>query len=172
MFSQTVEYALRAVVYLARHQASGPVDSQRIAEATQVPASYLAKILQDLARTDILSSKRGVGGGFLLAASPDDLSILDVVNAVDPIRRINQCPLSLPAHCETLCPMHARLDESLGQVEQTLRRSTIREMMFDPTRPTPLGEPESSIPEASSIGEAAPVDSRDPPGTDGGPSPG
>ena len=166
MFSQTVEYALRAVVYLARHQATGPVDSQRIAEATQVPASYLAKILQDLARTDILSSKRGVGGGFQLAASPEDLSILDVVNAVDPIRRINQCPLSLPAHCETLCPMHARLDESLGQVEKTLRRSTIREMMFDPTRPTPLGEPEPSIPGASA------VDSRDPPGTDGDQQPG
>ena len=141
MFSQTVEYALRAVIHLAQHQTAGPIDSQRIAEATQVPPSYLAKILQDLARTEILISKRGVGGGFQLALSPDELSILDVVNAVDPLQRITGCPLSLPAHCETLCPMHARLDESLAQVERTLRMSTIREMMFDPNRPTPLGAP-------------------------------
>jgi Rrf2 family protein len=149
MFSQTVEYALRAVIFLAQNQTGGSIDSQRIAEATQVPPSYLAKILQDLARTEILISKRGVGGGFLLAVSPDDLSILDVVNAVDPLQRITGCPLSLPAHCETLCPMHARLDESLAQVEQTLRRSTIREMMFDPNRPSPLGDaPDSAATES------------------------
>ena len=104
-----------------------------------MPPSYLAKILQDLARTEILVSKRGVGGGFQLAVSAGDLSILDVVNAVDPWKRITGCPLSLPAHCEVLCPLHARLDESLAQVEQTLRASTIREMMFDPDRPAPLG---------------------------------
>ncbi|MFI4894177.1 MAG: hypothetical protein ACIAQ0_12190, partial [Phycisphaerales bacterium JB058] len=40
----------------------------------------------------------------------------DVINAVDPLKRITGCPLSLPAHCKTLCPMHARLDESIAQV--------------------------------------------------------
>lgn len=139
MFSQTVEYALRAVVYLAQHADDGPIDSSRIAEATQVPPSYLAKILQDLARTAVLTSKRGVGGGFQLARSPDDLSVLDVVNAVEPLQRITGCPLSLPAHCRQLCPMHARLDEACALVEATLRRSPIREMMFDPSRPRPLG---------------------------------
>ena len=117
MFSQTVEYALRAVIYLAQHRGDGAVESQRIAEATQVPPSYLSKILQDLARIGILSSKRGVRGGFHLLSSPDDLSVLDVINAVDPLRRITKCPLSLPAHCDVLCPMHARLDESVAQVE-------------------------------------------------------
>ncbi len=141
MFSQTAEYALRAVIYLAQNQSDGAIDSQRIADATQVPPSYLAKILQDLARTEILHSKRGVGGGFRLTVSPDDLSILDVINAVDPFQRITGCPLKLPAHCETLCPMHARIDESLAQVQDTLSKSTIREMMFDPSRPSPLGTP-------------------------------
>ncbi len=140
MFSQTVEYALRAVVYLAQHEDDGPVDSLRIAAATQVPPSYLAKILQDLARTEVLTSKRGVGGGFQLSRSPDDLSVLDVVNAVEPLQRIIGCPLSLPTHCRQLCPMHARLDEACAQVEATLRRSLIREMMFDLSRPTPLRE--------------------------------
>lgn len=140
MFSQTVEYALRAVVFLAQHHDEGPVESGRIAEATQVPPSYLAKILQDLARTEILDSKRGVGGGFQLQHAPDDLTVYDVLSAVEPLQRITGCPLSLPTHCRQLCPMHARLDEACAQVEETLRRSPIREMMFDPSRPPPLRE--------------------------------
>ena len=138
MFSQTVEYALRAVIYLAQHQHEGPIGNRVIANATQVPTSYLSKILHDLARSEILNSRRGVGGGFQLTGSPDDLSVLDVVNAVDPLQRITGCPLSLPTHCQQLCPMHARLDESLALVEETLGRSTIREMMFEPSRPQPL----------------------------------
>ncbi|MCG8652739.1 MAG: Rrf2 family transcriptional regulator [Pirellulales bacterium] len=146
MFSQTVEYALRAVVYLARHQQDGPIGNRVIAEATQVPTSYLSKILHDLAASGILSSRRGVGGGFQFAHSPDELSVLDVINAVDPLGRIKGCPLSLPSHCEQLCPMHARLDESLAMMEKTLGASTIGEMMFDPTLPLPL---EDSKPAAS-----------------------
>ena len=144
MFSQTVEYALRAVIFVAQHQDERPVESSRIAAATQVPPSYLSKILQDLVRTGILNSRRGAGGGFQLRQTPEELSVLDVVNAVDPLKRITGCPLSLPAHCTTLCPMHARLDESVAAVEKTLQGSSIREMMFDPSRPTPLGEGESS----------------------------
>ncbi len=140
MFSQTVEYALRAVIYLAQHHTEGPIGNRVIAEQTQVPTSYLSKILHDLAAREILVSRRGVGGGFQLAASPDDFSVLDVVNAVDPLQRITGCPLSLPSHCEQLCPMHARLDEALALVERTLGNSTIREMMFEPRRPMPLQE--------------------------------
>ncbi len=139
MFSQTVEYALRAVIYLAQHQQEGPIGNRVIADATQVPTSYLSKILHDLAASEILASRRGVGGGFQLACSPEELSVLDVVNAVDPLQRISGCPLALPSHCQQLCPMHARLDESLALVEETLGRSSIHEMMYEPNRPAPLG---------------------------------
>lgn len=138
MFSQTVEYALRAVVYLAQHQADGPVGNRTIAEATQVPTSYLSKVLHDLAAAEILVSRRGVGGGFQLRPTPDEMSVLDVVNAVDPLQRITGCPLSLASHCARLCPMHARLDEALATMEKTLGDSTIREVMFAPDSPQPL----------------------------------
>ncbi len=146
MFSQTVEYALRAVIYLAQHQAKGPIGNRVIADATQVPTSYLSKILHDLAGSEILSSRRGVGGGFQLACSPTELTVLDVVNAVDPLERIHGCPLSLPSHCKQLCPMHARLDESLALVEETLGKSSIAEMMFEPNRPAPLTDAEAVAP--------------------------
>lgn len=140
MFSQTQEYALRAVVWLAQHPDETPAGSPRIAEETCVPTSYLLKVLQELARQGIVSSKRGVGGGFTLDHSPDDLTVLEVVNAVDPLRRISACPLGLKTHRHQLCPMHHRLDEALGLVEDALANSTIREVMSAPGRPEPLIE--------------------------------
>lgn len=140
MFSQTQEYALRAVVWLAQHAEEGAVGNARIAEATDVPTSYLSKVLQELARGDIVASKRGIGGGFQLARNPDELTVLEVINAVDPLRRISACPLGLKTHKRQLCPMHHRLDEALGLVEEALGSSTIREIMSDPNRPVPLTE--------------------------------
>lgn len=140
MFSQTTEYALRAIVFLAQHQNDGPTGNAKIAEKTQVPPSYLAKILQSLTAVNILTSKRGAAGGFQLAVAPEELSVLDVVNAVDPIKRITTCPLGLKTHAKTLCPMHARLDAALESVEESLRKSTISELINEPGRPQPLVE--------------------------------
>jgi len=151
VFSQTVEYALRAVIYLAQHQSEGSVGNRTIAEATQVPTSYLSKVLHDLAAAEILVSKRGVGGGFQLRRTPDELTVLDVMNAVDPMQRITGCPLSLASHCRQLCPMHARLDQALATMEKTLAESTIREMMFSPDLPEPL---------VDDPGEHAPAENR------------
>lgn len=110
----------------------------KIAKATQVPSSYLAKILQNLVKSGIVKSKRGVGGGFLLAVAPDQLSVLDVVNAVDPLQRIRICPLNLSSHRHKLCPMHSRLDEALATVEKALAESKISDMLYDENRPRPL----------------------------------
>lgn len=112
----------------------------KIASATQVPSSYLAKILQNLVKEKIVASKRGVGGGFVLAHDPEKLSVLDVVNAVDPIKRIRSCPLNLKTHQKQLCPMHARLDDALATVEKALADSLISDMLDDNTKPKPLVE--------------------------------
>jgi Rrf2 family protein len=80
MFSQTVEYALRAVVYLAA-QAPSPRTTVQIAAATLVPEAYLSKVLQELTRAKLLHSKRGRGGGMVLAKTPCELTILEVVNS-------------------------------------------------------------------------------------------
>src|SRR5580698_6674931 len=97
MFSQTVEYALRAVVHLADRGPS-PQTSDQIATATRVPKAYLSKVLQGLSRAKVVLTKRGLGGGIILVKSPAELTILEVVDAVEPIRRIRECPLGLKAH--------------------------------------------------------------------------
>jgi Rrf2 family protein len=127
MFSQTVEYALRAMMHLASLDGT-PETSERIAAETKVPPGYLCKVMRDLVRARLVESYRGRGGGFVLAARPADITILDVVGAVDPIRRIHKCPMDKPEHAK-LCPLHQRLDEALASVESSFRKTTLAEVL-------------------------------------------
>ena len=127
MFSQTVEYALRAMMYLATLDGA-PESSERIAAQTRVPPGYLSKVMRDLVLAKLVGSFRGPGGGFVLAAGADAISILDVVRAVDPIRRIHRCPMGNPDHAE-LCPLHRRLDGALADIERAFRETTLAEML-------------------------------------------
>ncbi len=139
MLSQTVEYALRAVVQLAS-VAPRTSKTSELAAVTQVPPAYLSKVLQSLVRAGIVSSQRGIGGGVGLAKDAKELTILDIVNAVDPIRRIKSCPLELATHGTKLCPLHRRLDAALAQVEQAFRATTLAEIIEDPGKIKPLCE--------------------------------
>ena len=144
MFSQTVEYALRATLYLAG-EFPAPRTTDQIASATRVPKAYLSKVLQGLVRSGLIRSQRGLGGGMTLATSPESLTILEVVNAVDPIGRIKTCPLGLAAHGVNLCPLHRRLDDALATVEAAFRTTTLAEVLAEPTTSVPLCDFPASI---------------------------
>lgn len=137
MFSQTVEYALRAVVFLAQ-RSPDPQKTAEIAEATQVPSAYLAKVLQGLREKEIVRLQRGVGGGVSLALPPEELTILTVVNAVDPIRRITSCPLDLQGHGVRLCALHRRMDNAMMEMENAFAATTLAELLEDPNPSVPL----------------------------------
>lgn len=139
MFSQTVEYALRAVVHLA-YEAPDARTTAQIAEATKVPKDYLSKILQGLSKRGIVTTQRGVGGGISLAKTPEEVTILDVVNAVEPIERIQSCPLGLKTHGVRLCPLHKRLDAAMALVEDAFRNTTLAEVLAEPSQSVPLCE--------------------------------
>lgn len=139
MISRTAEYALRAIVCLA-DQEGRPLTTQQIAELTQVPAGYLSKVLQALGRGELVVSQRGLHGGFTLGRSSAEISVLDVVNAVDPIERIRKCPLGVKAHSGSLCPLHRRLDSAMEMVERAFAETTIAELLADPNQLRPLCE--------------------------------
>jgi Rrf2 family protein len=145
MISQTAEYALRAVVFLAE-RGNRPHTIRQIAAATQVPAGYLAKVMQALTRAGLVHGRRGLGGGFVLTRPPGEMSCYDILQAVDPIPRITRCPLDNPAHAHQLCPLHERLDEAAAQIEKSFRASTIAELTTRPvfTAPTPAPEGDES----------------------------
>jgi len=143
MISPTAEYALRAVVAIA--QANGESAATRtIATITKVPPGYLPKVLQMLGRAGLVDSKRGLGGGFRLARPADELTVLEVVNAVDPIKRIKECPLGLESHGAKLCPLHKRLDEATEQVERSFAQTTIAELLARPDCSSPFCEKSTS----------------------------
>jgi Rrf2 family protein len=127
MISQTNEYALRVVVHLA--SAGRSQTTREIGGATKVPLGYLSKVLQTLGRAGIVVSRRGLHGGFVLARGPGEISVFDVVEAVDPLPRIRSCPLKLARHRRQLCALHRRLDETMAQVEKAFRDSTIAELL-------------------------------------------
>ena len=144
MISQTVEYALRAVVTIAQHDGQ-PCTAKKLAEITQVPLPYLSKLMQGLVRGGLVSSQRGLHGGFLLRSDPKNLTILDVVNVVEPVRRIVQCPLKIQSHGTNLCPLHRRLDNAIEATEKVFRETTVAEILSQPSSVTPLCEEKKLI---------------------------
>lgn len=136
MLSKTAEYALRAVVCLARDPEHSE-SADRLAELTKVPRRYLNKVLQDLARTHLVVSRSGPGGGYSIARSVDEITILDVINAVSPLERIRHCPLGLPSHT-SLCPLHRELDKAYAATEEAFGKVTIGKVLRSTSTVIPL----------------------------------
>lgn len=137
MLSRTTEYALRATIYLARAGGENTT-AQRVAEATKVPEGYMSKVLHTLARAGIVNSQRGPSGGFTLTVDPAELTMLRVVESVEPLPRIKKCPLELHEHSGELCPLHKVLAELVEGIEAKLSSTTIAQLLDTPV--VPLGE--------------------------------
>jgi Rrf2 family nitric oxide-sensitive transcriptional repressor len=136
MFSVTTEYTLRAAVFLG--ETTGTMQTaQRVADATHVPVQYMSKVLQTLVESGLAHSQRGPTGGFMLAHPPEQITLLDVVQAVEPVKRIHSCPLQLEEHAHELCPLHKVMDELAEFTETRLRRLTLSDVLNQPV--VPLG---------------------------------
>jgi len=124
MISNTGEYVLKATLCMAsRHPTSSSV--ALLAAQTSVPSDYLSKILQSLGRDGLVTSRRGRGGGFILARDPADISILDVLKGAGvSLRRTNHRHPGL-ADYVVLCSIHELVDEQMKIVEDRLRSVTL-----------------------------------------------
>ena len=136
MLPKTAEYALRTVACLAQ-DSSQSASADHLSEQTKGPRRYLHKVLQSLAKAQLVQSRSGPGGGYTLARPMDEITILDVVNAVAPMERIRHCPLGLPTHT-SLCPLHAELDRSYAATEAAFARVTIGELLRSTSKIIPL----------------------------------
>lgn len=126
MLSQAIEYALRALIYLA--SMDGQVASaEKIAAHTRVSRGYLSKVMRGLAVANMVRSCRGPNAGFVLARGAATISLLDVANAMDRIRRISCCPAGDPSRTQ-LCDLHQLIvvDISNDEVNQMPYRGVLR----------------------------------------------
>lgn len=114
--SRTVSYALQATLQLAEAETEHPVPCSRLAAEGKMPERFLLQILRNLVAHGVLESTRGVDGGYTLRQSPDDVSLLDIIEAVD-----GPMVSSLPV-AEGLCEESRRkLELLLAQVNDESR---------------------------------------------------
>jgi Rrf2 family protein len=118
------------VVCLARH-APAALPAGRVSAETKVPTSYLSKVLQSLVRAGLVGATRGARGGYSLATPAESISILRVVNAIEPLERITSCPLGLAWHADGLCPLHQSLDCAAVQAEESFAKKTVADLVAE-----------------------------------------
>jgi Rrf2 family transcriptional regulator, iron-sulfur cluster assembly transcription factor len=123
------EYGVRGVLYLS-HQEEGKISMlSAIAKAQEVPPRFLAKIFQALAKAGIVKSHRGAKGGFSLARQASDVTIKDVIEAVEGPIYLNMC-LAAPGDCsrDKLCPIHTVWEEAQAKMMDVLGRTNFADL--------------------------------------------
>lgn len=89
--TRQADYAIRAVLYVARLSDNERAATSQIAKEQKIPPSFLAKIISQLSIAGLLQTSRGARGGVMLAKNPADISLLDVVEAIDGPIALNEC---------------------------------------------------------------------------------
>jgi Rrf2 family protein len=145
LVTREADYAIRCVLEVARH---GRISAAEVARTRTISRTFLGKIVQTLAKAGIVSTRRGVGGGISLAVAPEDLTLLQIIEAIEGPLVLNECLLPQPdcAHMGR-CPAYPYLCEAQG----TLRRIldvTVAEML---TRETAAGVGGGESPGATPI---------------------
>lgn len=141
LLSQTCKYAIRAVMHLAERDSEDPELCKDIARELDVPASFLAKILQDLVRHRLLVSFKGRGGGFSLARSARQIRLLDVVEAAEGSPMGEVCVLGLP-RCseESPCQVHSEWRAIKADIMQMLSAKSVQQIVDEAASKRPAGE--------------------------------
>lgn len=137
MLSQSAEYALRAVLYLARNGAGERLRSDQISAALGVPRNYTGKVLHTLTRSGVLASVRGPGGGFTLARPADHLSLFDVVEPFGGLLEKRTCLLGQDECSDQApCTAHAHWKSVGDRVAFFFRETTVGAMVAGAPLPT------------------------------------
>jgi Rrf2 family transcriptional regulator, iron-sulfur cluster assembly transcription factor len=133
------EYAVIGLLYLARQPEGRTVMIDEISDAERVPKSFLAKIFQLLVKAGFVKSHRGAGGGFSLARTPAEVSLLQIFRAVDSAFALQKC-VSVEPECVvsndrlgscSLCGVYA---EAQGRVNEVFARTTLESLL----KPSPM----------------------------------
>jgi Rrf2 family nitric oxide-sensitive transcriptional repressor len=129
MLTQTADYALRALIYLAHSPEDGYHQTRDMAGTLNVPANYLGKLLQQLGHRQIVESQRGMNGGFRLARLPEQVRLFDVLSALDLIPTDPACPLTTGGRQIELCHLHRRFAAMTATYVRFLKETTLAEVL-------------------------------------------
>ena len=139
--TRAADYAVRIMIHLAALPPGSRPNRNVLAEAGEVPEHFLSKILQSLARARLIDSQRGMNGGFALAADPDQITVLDIIEAIEGPTHLNACLLPGDS-CSRKgwCPAHCVWAEAQEAMTAVLRRATIAGLASQAQTMTPGGQ--------------------------------
>ena len=107
IFSSSTEYAIRGLAELACRNRDGPLMLDELVQGTDLPRDFLAKVFQKLVHGGVLKSAKGRGGGFTLARAPYDITLMQMVEAIDGPQVFDGCVVGLErCHDNMPCPQH------------------------------------------------------------------
>jgi Rrf2 family protein len=130
--SRKCQYTLRALFELAKRHGEGPVSVAQIAEAQAIPARFLEVILQGLKKTGAIQSQRGIHGGYVLAVSPDAISVGDVIRSVDGSAAPVRCVVGRgEQHCRLRgqCAFMGVWERARQAIEQVYDATTLQDLI-------------------------------------------
>ncbi|MBL0708552.1 MAG: Rrf2 family transcriptional regulator [Sulfurimonas sp.] len=131
LITRASEYAILSLIVLSK--TSSPVDSETLSHQLSISKSFLAKILQSLAKKGILKSFKGVNGGFALLKKPQDISMLDIISAVEgKAPAVFDCSPSVedcPSEKADICSIWPFLNKLQGKIDTFLDELTLQDLI-------------------------------------------
>jgi len=129
MLSKSTRYTIQALSVLGGLPPGRYLGAKTIGGKLGIPANYLGKMLQNLARKGLVVSQKGFGGGFRLARPPEEISLLEIIEAVKEDELLSGCFWGNPAcTTENPCPMHAQWQPITKLVRRTFRTTTVADI--------------------------------------------
>ncbi len=136
MFSTSCHYGLQGMLYIAMFSSENKnVDLKQIATEQNIPKHFLSKILQELVRNNLLISMKGPTGGFRLSRKPEDITLIEVIDAIDGLGVFTKCGIGFKqCNDSNPCPIHEEYKKVRNQVEELFSTKTLLELTEDVRR--------------------------------------
>lgn len=130
--TKLTDYGIVLLVQLANGGKQNSQNARSMAEATSLPLPVVSKILKSLAQGGLLTSQRGAKGGYALARRPEDVTVAEIIVALEGPIALMECSAG-PGHCdqETACPVRDPWQRIHQSILEMLRRVTLRELVGD-----------------------------------------
>jgi Rrf2 family protein len=130
LFSKACQYAIRAMTYLAGQELTRLCSIQEISREVEVPTPFLSKIVSTLSRGQLLEARRGPRGGAMLARPPKDITVGDILEAIDGPLDKSRCVLGLPqCNDQKPCPLHSQWKNMEAHMRQELHTLTLLDLL-------------------------------------------
>jgi Rrf2 family protein len=128
--TRAADYGIRAMLHIGSLPEGGVARKDEIAEAQQIPPSFMAKILRQLVKSGVLRSSRGTSGGFGLARAAAEINVLDIVEGIEGPIQLTDCSPD-PEQCALShdCPASTVWLEVQRRMSALLRETTLEDML-------------------------------------------